>query len=266
MVDLLPSLVRISGSNSRPDAFGTGFVARREAGWAWVVTCAHVVQNVGGPSGLRVAGVAAEVAALGEGALDLAVLRVPVISTPPLSPVSGENTDGEFRTAGYQRFGKNYLVRPLQGTLSPLRVLEPAEDPSGRVTACDLRVLSDFGFRPGYSGSPVWVDAAGGVVAVVSHQLGEAGERGLAISVNALRQLGAEAEALLQPRASVPEAARPAARSFAAVKETETQRRYSALLEEYEAVSQALNTTLNPVTEVRLKRKLEQIEAELKNL
>src|SRR5687767_11446070 len=72
------SVVLITSSEPAIDAFGTGFVVHRDEQGSYVVTCAHVIRDVGGPETTKAADLPATVVAIGDDdVLDLAVVRVP---------------------------------------------------------------------------------------------------------------------------------------------------------------------------------------------
>lgn len=191
-VDLQNSVVLITGADPGNSRFGTGFVIYQDEEMAYLLTCAHVVDDVGGESAIDVEGAPAVVMAYGSAAeLDLAVLRVPsrVDKLPlPLQPTGDK--DSRFLTAGFQKFGSHFLVRPLQGVLGQTVALA-IRGQADRVRAWDLKIEDDYQLQPGYSGSPVLDQASGTVLGVVSHRQGQ-GERGLAISVEALPKLWPE--------------------------------------------------------------------------
>lgn len=202
-VDLQNSVVLIAGADPGNSRFGTGFVIYQDDEMAYLLTCAHVVDDVGGADAIDVEGASAEVVAYGSAAeLDLAVLRVAsrVDKKPlPLQPTGDK--DSRFLTAGFQKFGSHFLVRPLQGVLGQTVALA-IRGQADRVRAWDLKIEDDYQLQPGYSGSPVLDQAGGTVLGVVSHRQGQ-GERGLAISVEALPKLWPEMPVhLLSPEPS----------------------------------------------------------------
>ncbi|MCB0166199.1 MAG: trypsin-like peptidase domain-containing protein, partial [Anaerolineae bacterium] len=153
-VDLQNSVVLITGADPGNSRFGTGFVIYQDDEMAYLLTCAHVVDDVGGESAIDVEGVSAVVVAYGSAAeLDLAVLRVPSRADKhplPLQPTGDK--DSRFVTAGFQKFGSHFLVRPLQGVLGQTVALA-IRGQTDRVRAWDLKIEDDYQLQPGYSGS-----------------------------------------------------------------------------------------------------------------
>lgn len=187
--NLQKSIVLITSNESNNSRFGTGFVIRQVSGTAYVLTCAHVVRDVGGAEKVKADSKPATVIASGENdGLDLAVLRVDGLGGKPEINlhVSGKK-ESPFITAGFQLYDKAHLIRSLQGTLGEpvgLQSIRIGE----RIQAWDLRIDGDYSLQPGFSGSPVVDEATGYVLGIVSHRQGE-GRRGLAISIEALRKI-----------------------------------------------------------------------------
>ncbi|MBF2028834.1 MAG: trypsin-like peptidase domain-containing protein [Oscillatoriales cyanobacterium C42_A2020_001] len=181
------SVVLITSSDRDNNRFGTGFVLRQAGGVAYILTCLHVVKDVGGVEQALVDGIPAVMAASGEAkGLDLAVLRVEGLWHKPALPwnISGEK-GRSFATAGFQLFGKDHLIRSLRGTLGDQGGLQAGAD---RIPVWDLRITDDYTLQPGYSGSPLQDELTGNVIGIVSHRQGE-GRSGLAISIAALEKV-----------------------------------------------------------------------------
>ncbi|HMR68094.1 MAG TPA: serine protease, partial [Anaerolineae bacterium] len=160
--DLQTSVVLISSRDPGINRFGTGFVIRQTPDATILVTCAHVIDDVGGPGNVDVEGQAGEVVALGAAdELDMAVVRIPAQpGKPALELHSSGQTGSDIRTAGYQLFANRYLLRPLNGKLGEMVTLA-VRGRADRVAAWDLLIEGDYKRQPGYSGSPV-VDRSGG--------------------------------------------------------------------------------------------------------
>lgn len=183
---LVAGVVHIFGAAGR-SRFGTGFVIDREGSASVVLTCAHVVSDVGGPEGLRVDDLEAAVVALGDAqGIDLAVLRVAGLDREPLplpAPGSRPGDDEPLRLMGYQKLGPITLLQPLTASLGDLAVISPA-DPRARARAWWLKLTGERGLEPGFSGSPVLNLASGQVLGVVSLRQGSGA--GLAIAIDEL--------------------------------------------------------------------------------
>lgn len=194
--ELQDSIVLITSKDSTNNHFGTGFVIFQDKSMTYLLTCAHVVDDVGGADHITAGGTTASVIASGVKEnpdldvyypADLAVLRVETLLDQPVLNLRLLGQKGtSFTTAGFQTFSKAFLIRPLQGMLGEQVGLE-AREAGIRVRAWDLKINDDYGLKPGYSGSPVVDKARDSVVAVVSHRQGET--KGVAISVKALTQV-----------------------------------------------------------------------------
>lgn len=207
--NLQDSVVLVTSNNPKINRFGTAFVIHRGEQSTYLLTCAHVVEDVGGPAAIDIGGLAAQVVASGApDQLDLAVLQVDNLPDKPalrLRP-SGQK-DSAVTTAGFQIFGRHYLVRALQGKLGEAVELAVRGQPR-RIQAWDLKIEDDYQLQPGYSGSPVVDQGSGLVLGIVSHRQGQ-GERGLAISVEAVGQIWPDMPANLlsesQPEEDAPQ-------------------------------------------------------------
>jgi hypothetical protein len=183
------SVVVITSKANGNDRFGSGFVLRIQDGLTYVVTCAHVVRDVGGPENVLVDHIDATVLVLGEqGDPDLAVLSVRDVSSRPALPLQSAGKTGlPIMTAGFQIHDRQRLIRQLEGALGDQVDLEALRR-RRRIQAWDLNLDGDHALKHGFSGSPLVDRASGRVIGVVSHREGE-GRRGLAISVCELEQL-----------------------------------------------------------------------------
>lgn len=184
--NLQNSIVFIHSLDEDNRAFGTGFVIHQSAEAIYVLTCAHVVTDVGGEEVLQVENFSAEVAAFGEEeGLDLAVLKVEALWDKTPLHLGGQTEPGKpFMTEGFQLFSKTHLTRPLDGILGDQVGLH-SKRLGERIQAWDLEITDDYTLQPGYSGSPVVDTATNQVVAIVSHRQRE-GKSGLAISIQSL--------------------------------------------------------------------------------
>ncbi len=202
------SVVLITSQNSQNSRFGTGFVVHHTGQSSYLLTCAHVIDDVGGPDAIDVAGNAAEVVARGsvEG-LDLAVVKIKGLTDIPTLSLQTVGQKGEaLQAVGFQQSRNFFVMRPLQGILGE-SVSLMARGQTIPIKAWDLKIEGDHHLQPGYSGSPVVQQASGQVLGVVSHRQG-GGERGLAVSVEALPQIWPEMPPNLLKSAPAPSKSR----------------------------------------------------------
>jgi tetratricopeptide (TPR) repeat protein len=175
--------------------FGTGFVVHRSDEATYVLTCAHVVRDVGGKDTVLAGGITASVVVSGaDRGFDLAVLRVERCLDVPVLELSISGRAGTpFIVAGcYQFDGKQTrLVREIKGVLGKKKINILSTDGKDRIEAWDLKVEGKDVLHAGYSGSPVVDKARGAVVAIVSHLVGK-GDNGLGIAIESLKKIWPE--------------------------------------------------------------------------
>jgi hypothetical protein len=186
------SIVLINSSRRENTGFGTGFVIHQDERAAYIVTSAHVVEDIGGPEEIEVGGIPASVAAIGAAdGIDLAVLRVEELLATSAFTLRVAGREGSpFISAGFQLFSKHFLIRPVQGKLGEQVGLETRKH-IGRIKAWVLEIDDTYQLQPGHSGSPLVDKTSGYVIGVISYRRGE-GKRGLAISVDALNEVWPE--------------------------------------------------------------------------
>ncbi len=173
------SIIRITSNDPDNKRFGTGFVIKQDKNFSYVLTCAHVVRDVGGEGRIQVGKFPAEFIACGPpGGIDLAVLRVKNFAEFSLLSLKISGNKGmSFCLRGFCSFDRKkgqYIARTLEGKVGDQILLE-SDTHAERVKAWDLSIEKDDFFSRlelGYSGSPV-CDENGNVFAVLSHKRGE---------------------------------------------------------------------------------------------
>jgi|GEM_PF-3597393 len=192
MPDIFDSIVLITSADTSNKKFGSGFAIRREQDMTWIVTCAHVVEDVGGAGCIQIDGRPAEILACGKSdEIDLAVLRVAGLGSLPLA-LGLTGKDGLHCTiTGYASLNSGSPLKraeSLQGTLGYAELKHPD---GTRIEAWRLWIDSKILLEGGYSGSPVIDTASGLVFAVTSHSIAK-GESGYAISLANLAKIWPE--------------------------------------------------------------------------
>jgi S1-C subfamily serine protease len=190
---LLNSITLITGSSPDSRDFGTGFVIHQDESFTYLLTCAHVVKDVSRKgNNIIVGGLPATVAAMGEeNGFDLAVLKVEGLwDKKPLKLRKLGEKDKSFVAAGFSLFDKLYLLRTVVGELGSAITLESPIQ-KARTRAWELKIQGENYLQSGYSGSPVIDEVSNCVLGVISHKEGT-GEKGLAISVEALEKIWQE--------------------------------------------------------------------------
>jgi hypothetical protein len=189
------SVFLVTGSDPNNQQFGTAFAFYRDEDDTlqnraiYLLTCRHVVTDVGGPDRVKVGSHPATVVARGseDGLDDLAVLRVEdLYDVPILELNTSAKTGTPVKVLGFRSFPRSFLVRPLRAQLGERVGLETRLKP-GRVVAWDLTIEDDYDLEQGYSGGPVVNEESGGVVAVANYRLG--GRKGVALSVEILEKI-----------------------------------------------------------------------------
>ena len=206
--DISDSIVLITGRDSdRSRNFGTGFAIAQDDKTIYLLTCAHVVRDVGGREQVLADGIPATVIAAGdEVGFDLAVLRVEGLwDKPRLSLCLSGEVEKPLIIAGFYQFDPKTppALRTIRGSLGE-QIRLSSRDGSDRVKAWDLKIEGEYYLQPGYSGSPVIDRENGCVLGVVTHQIGK-GEKGLAISIQALVKIWQEMPASLITPPSLPQ-------------------------------------------------------------
>ncbi|HUZ38427.1 MAG TPA: AAA family ATPase [Streptosporangiaceae bacterium] len=201
MADIDSSVVLITSSDPGESRFGSGFVIARDAD-TYIVTCAHVVRDVGGPDKVTIEGQPATVVALApEDWPDLAVLRTGAAEGVPTLAVSVGGARGDtFESAGFQQYSGQHLIRRVSGQLGDQLGLA-TKGREERIRAFELLLAGEARLQSGYSGSPVVARRTGAVIAVISHREG-AGAKGLGVTVDALRLIWPDFDQLLLTKAA----------------------------------------------------------------
>ena len=215
MADFWQSVVLITSEDPelREDGkFGTGFIIYRKEGTSYILTCAHVVADVGGKDSVIVAGKKATVKALGDKqGCDLAVLAVEEEWTncSPLKLAVAGEFGMDFKIVGFYTDGtKTYKQAQVKGKLGEIQFIQTPE--GDRTKAWGLKINEDSTqqLQSGYSGSPIFSNSSEYVLGVASQLTGE--NEGLAISIEALKELWPEMpQGLISSAKSSPQPATP---------------------------------------------------------
>ena len=173
MTSIQDSIVLITSTDSGNSRFGSGFLIHKSSAGTFVLTCAHVLRDVGGIDKTAVNGLPASVVSSGDDrGIDLAVLKVEGLWQNSALGLKGVGDVGKaITTQGFQKFDDGCMSRPLKGVLGQQVALQSRQT-SNRVTAWDLKILDDYTLKPGYSGSPVIDEDNGEVLGIVSHRQG----------------------------------------------------------------------------------------------
>ena len=208
MVDLKKledSIVLIkSAKENRKNVIGTGFIFYKKQNYTYLLTCAHVVEDVGGEENIRVNNIPAEVIKIGDvQGFDLAILKVNKnFSLPSLNLMilyGEEEKKLEVKIPGFYLWSQNNALRrqTIKGEMivevDGERAFQLIEDMPEDVAVEKLEIKKGR-LRSGYSGSPVIDINTGLVVGIVTHKVDVDGEGrfGRAISIEALEKIWSE--------------------------------------------------------------------------
>lgn len=187
--DLTRHVVLVTGTES--GKFGTAFAIHSDEMGTYLLTCRHVIDEVGDINGLLVAQQPATVVVSDsrEG-FDLAVVHVKSKLDIPLLEISlAQPSETAFRTAGFYGYGKSKLAQHIRGKIGErAEVLSSALN--CRCAAWHLEIDNDEQLLHGYSGSPL-INESGKAIGFISYKQDKT-NRGLAFSIEALRHIWLE--------------------------------------------------------------------------
>ncbi|NEO54378.1 MAG: hypothetical protein F6K54_15580 [Okeania sp. SIO3B5] len=191
--NLEESIVLItSASNAH---IGTGFAFYREQNYTYLITCAHVVKDMGGEENVRVNNnndIPADVVAI-ENTFDLAVLRVKDMLNLPLlklKVLSGEKKYYQINIPGNYLYSSDHKIPEYKIITGKISQRSKAIQLQEKVVVWELNIQKGK-LQKGYSGAPI-VEETGFVVGVATHMEGikeEEGKIGRAICIEALKKI-----------------------------------------------------------------------------
>lgn len=186
-----PSIILIESRQPDNTAIGTGFVIHHTADYTCILTCAHVVRDMGGPDHVKAATLPAEVLALGaDNGLDLAVLRVARLpNRAALSLRTGGRANQAVEIEGYYKYISFRALELIRGRIAgSFRLSDTRQEHF--VAAWHITIDDQAKLVGGYSGSPLCDAESGVVIGVMITRDGE--QQGRAIAVEALRYVWPE--------------------------------------------------------------------------
>jgi menaquinone-dependent protoporphyrinogen IX oxidase len=180
----------ITSSQDNNTNFGTGFVIHRKGVTSHVLTCRHVLDDVGGEEYALVDGNPVVKAVINpiKGPDDMAVLVVDNQSSPVFKLKKATRSGLSFIVCGFYALDSKTEKCEIQ------RVIGITEGPTwhklkkskNRVKTWRLNIESEHTLQPGYSGSPVIDEADGAVIGMVNLNFRLSKKKGVAIAVETL--------------------------------------------------------------------------------
>ena len=180
--------ILITSKNPNNRRFGTGFIVCHSEQKSYLVTCAHVISDVGGEELIEADGQPARIVGIGsDDGLDLAVIEVDELLGKPVIKLKVLGLAGSpFLTVGFRAFGRHFSIAPLFGIVATAVALESRKY-SDRIKAWNLEIRDGEHLHDGYSGSPV-IDDDSFCLGVITYKQGD-GQVGLAISIEELEKI-----------------------------------------------------------------------------
>ncbi|NJM05878.1 trypsin-like peptidase domain-containing protein [Candidatus Gracilibacteria bacterium] len=167
--------------------FGTGFVFAMSEKHSFIMTCAHVIDDVGGDKIMAKERVAEIVVKGNSSAIDLAVLKVERLPVDTyLSIRLFAETNDIVTVYGFREEGKHISLRSVAAVIGEQAIFQ---NRSGKIsmTAWDIAINSEHGLEPGYSGAPVVDMATQEVIGIIEYRKGIS--KGIAIWAENLLQI-----------------------------------------------------------------------------
>lgn len=182
-MDTSNAVVLITSSNPKNSNFGTGFVVHKQGSESFIVTCAHVINDVGKDSiQINKSHSASLFAELVEG-IDLAILKTEDLDAEVVKIGGFVSKDSETIIVGYSFVSENiHTCREIKCTLDK----ETTSFTNQPVKTWDLGVVDTSPLAKGYSGAPVL--QSGKVVGVANYGHYD-GRKGSAVSIFELKKI-----------------------------------------------------------------------------
>jgi hypothetical protein len=205
-IDLDTPIFLLNSKDKENEKFGTGFMISNDKEGTYILTCAHVVRDLGGVDKVKIGNHSVTVIAQSpdDYADDLAVLKVQGLSRDdsqdnlplPLG-ISGKK-GSTFMTGGfwlYDKRNEEYRLEQFKGFLKKRVKVKHKRQPDP-VDAWALEIKDEDGLKAGFSGSPVIDTKNCFIIGIITHRESQ-GKSGQAISVKVLANTWPEMPSLL---------------------------------------------------------------------
>ena len=176
------SIVNIESVSN--NSFGTGFVIDSDEKGIYILTCAHVVDDVETPV---VENVLAKVVAKGS-FVDMAVLYVSKLHLEALSLQTDTCENLDVEVIGFSSFNQNLTQKKhINATLYRELIELHSKEDDLFYTVRKIKANDGFNFDRGNSGSPVICKDSGNVIAMISNK--EGSDIGYAINIANIKEV-----------------------------------------------------------------------------
>ena len=176
------SIVNIESVSN--NSFGTGFVIHSDERGVYILTCAHVVDDVETPV---VENVLAKVVAKGS-FVDMAVLYVSKLHLEALSLQTEDCENLDVEVIGFSSFNQNLTQKKhINATLYKELIELHSKEDDLFYTVRKIKAKDGFNFDRGNSGSPVICRDSGNVIAMISNK--EGSDIGYAINIANVKEV-----------------------------------------------------------------------------
>ena len=166
------------------NSFGTGFVIDSDEKGIYVLTCAHVVDDVETPV---VENVLAKVIAKGS-FIDMAVIYVSKLHLETLALQRAECDNLDVEVIGFSSFNQNLTQKKhINATLYKELIELHSKEDDLFYTVRKIKANDGFNFDRGNSGSPVICKDSGSVIAMISNK--EGSDIGYAIDIANIKEV-----------------------------------------------------------------------------
>ncbi len=166
------------------NSFGTGFVICNDEKGVYILTCAHVVDDVKIPI---VENVLAKVVAEGS-FIDMAILYVSRLNLSPLTLQIGECNSSDVKVIGFSTFNQKFTQKKyINATLYRESIELHSKKNELFYRVRKIKAKDGFNFDRGNSGSPVICKNSGKVIGIISNK--EGSSIAYAIDISYLREV-----------------------------------------------------------------------------
>lgn len=181
---MLNSIVHIESANKNNKSFGTGFVIDNDEYGAYILTCQHVLDEVGTA---MIENQAVELVATSD-FLDMAVIHIEGLTAEALPLQLEVCKNKKVFAIGFSSFSKELVQKKqINATLFDESIeLHSKVDDSFYVVR-RIKANDDYSFDRGNSGSPVICKKSGAVIAMISNK--EGSDIAYAIEIACLKEI-----------------------------------------------------------------------------